>query len=124
MVDRVDLERKLAEAARRWDEDLRGALVDAEGEAGGLALYKRWVGAFPATQAGMRQVLGSDELARSLSANGPPVEARVELRRNATTASGYVQASSRLTLSVVRVRQVTAYSGAGGLPKDESVRPI
>ncbi|MBI5278990.1 MAG: NAD-glutamate dehydrogenase [Burkholderiales bacterium] len=47
--DRKDIERKLAAAARRWDDDLRDALVDAQGEAGGLALYKRWGGAFPAS---------------------------------------------------------------------------
>ena len=47
-VDRKEVERKLAEAAHRWDDDLRTALVDAEGEASGLALYKRWASAFPA----------------------------------------------------------------------------
>jgi glutamate dehydrogenase len=47
-VDRDELERRLTEAARRWDDDLRTALIDAEGEAGGLALYKLWGGAFPA----------------------------------------------------------------------------
>ncbi|MDB5898404.1 MAG: NAD-glutamate dehydrogenase, partial [Ramlibacter sp.] len=36
-IDRKDLERKLAEAARRWDDDLRNALVEAQGEAAGLA---------------------------------------------------------------------------------------
>ncbi len=46
--DRKDIERKLAAAARRWDDDLRDALVDAEGEANGLALYKQWSAAFPA----------------------------------------------------------------------------
>ncbi|MBC5763714.1 NAD-glutamate dehydrogenase [Ramlibacter albus] len=47
-VDRKELEHRLEEAARRWDDDLRKALVDAEGEAGGLALFKRWGSAFPA----------------------------------------------------------------------------
>lgn len=47
--DRKDIERKLAAAARRWDDDLRDALVDAEGEANGLSLFKRWSGAFPAS---------------------------------------------------------------------------
>lgn len=47
--DRKDIERKLAAAARRWDDELRDALVDTEGEAAGLALFKRWGGAFPAS---------------------------------------------------------------------------
>jgi glutamate dehydrogenase len=42
------LEAQLAQAARRWSDLLRDALVDAEGEARGLALFKRWAGAFPA----------------------------------------------------------------------------
>ncbi|MFC5497754.1 NAD-glutamate dehydrogenase [Caenimonas terrae] len=46
--DRKDLERRLAQAARRWDDVLRDALVGAEGEARGLALFKQWSGAVPA----------------------------------------------------------------------------
>lgn len=46
-VDRKALERKLAAAARRWEDELRDALVEAEGEAAGLALERRWGGAFP-----------------------------------------------------------------------------
>ncbi len=46
--DRRELEAKLAHAARRWADLLRDALVDAEGEARGLAFFKRWSGAFPA----------------------------------------------------------------------------
>ena len=46
-VDRRELERKLAEAARRWDDGLRDALTEAEGEARGIALYKGWAAAFP-----------------------------------------------------------------------------
>src|SRR5690606_16766659 len=46
--DRKDLERRLAGVARRWEDDLREALVQAEGEAGGLALDTRWAAAFPA----------------------------------------------------------------------------
>jgi glutamate dehydrogenase len=33
--------------ARRWDDELREALVEAEGEAQGLALDRRWTAAFP-----------------------------------------------------------------------------
>lgn len=47
--DRKELERKLATAARRWEDDLRAALIDAEGEAAGLALDRRFAGAFPAS---------------------------------------------------------------------------
>ncbi len=46
--ERRELEAKLAHAARRWADLLRDALVDAEGEARGLELFKRWSGAFPA----------------------------------------------------------------------------
>lgn len=46
-VDRKDLERKLAVVARRWEDDLRDALVEAEGEGAGLALERRWAPAFP-----------------------------------------------------------------------------
>jgi glutamate dehydrogenase len=42
------VERELAEAARRWDDDLRDALIDGEGEGSGLTLFKRWAAAFPA----------------------------------------------------------------------------
>src|SRR5205085_9810704 len=46
-IDRKDLERKLAGAARRWEDELRDALVESEGEASGLALDRRWSAAFP-----------------------------------------------------------------------------
>ncbi|AMO22432.1 NAD-glutamate dehydrogenase [Ramlibacter solisilvae] len=42
------IERELAAAARRWDDDLRDALIDAETEGAGLAAFKRWGAAFPA----------------------------------------------------------------------------
>jgi glutamate dehydrogenase len=44
--DRREIEAKLAAAARRWDDQLRSALIEAEGEARGNALFKRWGGAF------------------------------------------------------------------------------
>ncbi len=47
-VDRRTLEARLAQAARRWPDQLRDALVEAEGEARGLVLFKRWAAAFPA----------------------------------------------------------------------------
>ncbi|MBL8341048.1 MAG: NAD-glutamate dehydrogenase [Rubrivivax sp.] len=46
--DRRELEVKLAQVARRWSDQLRDALVEAEGEARGLALFKAWHQAFPA----------------------------------------------------------------------------
>jgi glutamate dehydrogenase len=46
-VDRKDLERKLAAVARRWEDELRDALVETEGEAGGLALDREWSQSFP-----------------------------------------------------------------------------
>jgi glutamate dehydrogenase len=47
-VDRRALEAQLAAAARRWDDELRDALVEALGEARGLQAFKRWGAAFPA----------------------------------------------------------------------------
>jgi len=57
------------------------------------------IGAYPATPEGMRRVLGSEELARALAANRPPIEVRVELERSLTTFTGYQWTS---TLDTVR----------------------
>ena len=46
-VDRKEVEAQLASAARRWDDELRDALTEAEGEARGLELFKRWSASFP-----------------------------------------------------------------------------
>jgi len=46
-IDRRDLERKLAAVARRWEDELRDALIDSEGEATGLVLDRRFSHAFP-----------------------------------------------------------------------------
>ena len=43
-----ELEARLAAAARRWDDDLRAALVEALGEARGNQLFGQFVGALPA----------------------------------------------------------------------------
>jgi glutamate dehydrogenase len=48
-VDRHHIERRLAAVARRWVDELRDALIEEEGEARGIALYKRWSERFPAT---------------------------------------------------------------------------
>jgi HlyD family secretion protein len=57
------------------------------------------VGTYPATPAGMQRVLGSEELARSLAASGPPVEIRIELERSPSTFSGYQWTSTLGTLA-------------------------
>jgi hypothetical protein len=46
------------------------------------------VSGFPATAQGMLRVLGSEDLVRSMSANGAPVEVRIKLN-TASTFSGY-----------------------------------
>jgi len=43
-----ELEARLAAAARRWDDDLRAALVDDAGEARGNQLFGQFAGALPA----------------------------------------------------------------------------
>jgi glutamate dehydrogenase len=58
--ERKDIERQLAGAARRWDDELRDVLIDAEGEAAGLPLFKAWGGAFPAAY--RHQVTARDAL--------------------------------------------------------------
>ncbi len=45
--ERHHIERRLAAAARRWDDELREALIEEEGEARGIQIYKRWAGTFP-----------------------------------------------------------------------------
>jgi glutamate dehydrogenase len=47
-VDVRELEARLAAASRRWDDDLRDALIEFEGEGPGAQLLKRWQRAFPA----------------------------------------------------------------------------
>jgi hypothetical protein len=47
------------------------------------------VGEFPATAAAMKRVLGSDELVKTMSQNGAPIEIHVEMMRSPNTASGY-----------------------------------
>ncbi|MBS1162230.1 MAG: gdh, partial [Burkholderiaceae bacterium] len=46
-VDRHELEAALAAAARRWEDELAEALIEAEGEGNGTAWFKRWQRAFP-----------------------------------------------------------------------------
>ena len=42
-----ELEARLIATARRWDDDLKTALVEALGEAGGIAMLRRFGSAFP-----------------------------------------------------------------------------
>ncbi len=46
--DVADIERRLIAAARRWEDDLKQALIEALGEARGNKLYHRFGEAFPA----------------------------------------------------------------------------
>ncbi len=46
-VDRRAIEAQLADVARRWEDELRQALNDEEGEARAAPLYKRFSAAFP-----------------------------------------------------------------------------
>jgi len=48
LFDVRELEQRLATAARRWEDDLRQALIEAQGEARGNELYRRFGSAFPA----------------------------------------------------------------------------
>ncbi|HYN60592.1 MAG TPA: NAD-glutamate dehydrogenase, partial [Rubrivivax sp.] len=45
--ERGEIEAALTAASRRWDDELRDALVDEVGEGHGMALYKHWGAAFP-----------------------------------------------------------------------------
>src|SRR4029079_5393409 len=47
-VDVRAVEPQLVGAARRWDDELKQALVDALGEARGNELFRQFGGAFPA----------------------------------------------------------------------------
>jgi glutamate dehydrogenase len=44
-----ELEARLVSAARRWDDDLKAALIDATGEARGIQLLRQFGSAFPAS---------------------------------------------------------------------------
>ncbi|HMA31551.1 MAG TPA: NAD-glutamate dehydrogenase, partial [Casimicrobiaceae bacterium] len=76
-VPRVDvgaLEARLAGAARRWTDDLRGALIEALGEARGSALSHRYAVAFPAgyrEDTAARATVPDIEIMERLSASAP-----------------------------------------------------
>ncbi|TWA67081.1 glutamate dehydrogenase (NAD) [Azospirillum brasilense] len=46
-VDATDLEARLVQASRGWDDHLRDALVEAHGEEQGRTLFRRYADAFP-----------------------------------------------------------------------------
>jgi glutamate dehydrogenase len=73
-VDLRELEARLAAAARRWDDDLREALIDARGEARGNELFRRFGGALPAgyrEEFGARVAVPDIEMMATLSAAEP-----------------------------------------------------
>jgi glutamate dehydrogenase len=69
-----ELEARLAAAARRWDDDLRDALIAATGEARGSELFRRFAGAFPAgyrEECAARAAVADIEMMATLSAAAP-----------------------------------------------------
>jgi len=73
-IDLRELEARLAAAARRWDDDLREALIDARGEARGNELFQRFGGALPAgyrEEFGARVAVPDIEMMAALSAAEP-----------------------------------------------------
>ena len=62
--DAAELERRIVEASRRWQDGLREALVAHHGETRGLALFRRWGEAFPA---GYREQTDIDEALADLA---------------------------------------------------------
>ena len=72
--DLRELEARLAAAARRWDDDLREALIDARGEARGNELFQRFGGALPAgyrEEFSARAAVPDTEMMAKLSAAEP-----------------------------------------------------
>jgi glutamate dehydrogenase len=89
--ERKDVERKLAAAARRWDDELRDALVAAQGEGDGLVLLKRWSGAFPADyrdRVAARDAVPDVRKLAALSAEAPLQLALYQLDGSAPGALG------------------------------------
>jgi glutamate dehydrogenase len=58
-IDHGALEARITEASRSWAESLTAHLVQAHGEAGGLALARRWAQAFPASYRERHSVLAA-----------------------------------------------------------------
>ncbi len=69
-----DLEARLIAAARRWDDDLKGALIEAAGEARGNELHRQFASAFPAgyrEEVAARAAVPDIEMMARLSAERP-----------------------------------------------------
>lgn len=54
-----------------------------------------WVSEFPASQEGMKAVLQNDDLVRTFTQSGPPYVARVALKRDPDSVSGYRWTSAK-----------------------------
>ena len=90
-VDVTELEAKLAGAARRWEDDLKVALLAALGEAAGSDAWRKYAGAFPVgykDDTPARLAVGDIEHMMALSAERPllvklyrPLEARAGVLR-------------------------------------------
>jgi glutamate dehydrogenase len=87
-VDTDDLERRLAQAARRWEDDVRAAALERLGEARGTELARRFAAAFPAAyreDVPARNAVPDMELAERVAATG---ELAVNLYRPLEAAPG------------------------------------
>ncbi|ARJ66485.1 NAD-glutamate dehydrogenase [Magnetospirillum sp. ME-1] len=70
-VDCQALEIRIADAARTWHEHLQDALIQTHGEAGGLALSRRWGKGFPASYRESHSALAAvGDVARIQAASG------------------------------------------------------
>jgi glutamate dehydrogenase len=72
-LEPADLERRLAQAARRWEDDVRAAALERLGEARGTELARRFAGAFPAAyreEVPARNAVPDMELAERVAATG------------------------------------------------------
>ena len=73
-VDVREIEARLIASARRWDDDLKAALIEAAGEARGIELMRRFGDAFPASyraEFAARSGVPDIELTASLSDDQP-----------------------------------------------------
>ncbi|MFC5607852.1 NAD-glutamate dehydrogenase [Variovorax soli] len=69
-----ELEQRLKDAARRWEDDLKAALIESAGEARGNALLRKYAGAFPAgyrDEFAARAAVHDIELVEQLSDTNP-----------------------------------------------------
>jgi glutamate dehydrogenase len=116
--DRKDVERRLAAAARRWEDGLRDALVREEGEAAGLALLRRWADAFPASY--RESVTGASAVAdiRKLAALTPAAPLGLALYRPADGGA------SALRLKVYRLGEPLVLSDSLPMLEHMGVRVL